>query len=98
MVVVTGMVPVPLAACTLVEALDVEDDDELLDDDEVELPVPPSNTFWIRAVNSELVRLSAVWLAILARPLALETSALPITLISELAADCAESSACAFDQ
>jgi len=61
-VVVTGTVPVPLAGCTLVEALDVEDDDELLDDgdDEVELLVPPSSTCWIRALSCELVRSSAV--------------------------------------
>jgi hypothetical protein len=82
-VVDTGTVPVPLAGCTFVEAVDVDDDDEVLDDDELEVLVPPSNTCWMRAVNCELVRVRALWLAILARPLAWLVSALDIALISE---------------
>ena len=77
---VTGTVPVPTAGaptvlCELDELEEVDDADdelvELLDDDVEELLEPPlmdCSALCTAAESSVLTRLSAVWLAMLARP------------------------------
>ena len=64
-----------------------EDDDEvpeLLDEEE---PVLPFRSFSMPAVSWELVRFSAVWLAMLARPLPSLVSAADIALMTKSVAD-----------
>lgn len=85
--VVSGTVPVPVAGVgDEAEEADVDDDEdalELLDEDEV------PNACWTSAVIWLLTRLSAVWLAILARPFPRLVSASCMTVMSESSADCA---------
>src|SRR5580704_5611250 len=86
--VVSGTVPVPIAGVATagvegVDGLELDDAtalDEPVDD---ELPVwVCCNSLWIAAVSAVLVRLSAVWLARLARPWVSLVMALPMELIS----------------
>jgi len=94
--VVSGTVPVPtagepvrLAELDEPEVEEPVDDplEELDDDDDDELPDSLCSAACTAAVSSELTRLSAMPLAMLALPLAWSTMAAPITLISELSAD-----------
>jgi hypothetical protein len=73
---------VPTAVAGEADEPELVDEDEPDDEDAVDVEFPDS-TFCIAAVNSELTRLSAVPLAMLAKPLARLTSALPIALINE---------------
>jgi hypothetical protein len=87
--IVTGVVPTPVAGAgeeLEVELEDVEDPLDLLDDDDVELP-DGFNACSTRDVISLLTRFKAVELAMPARPFAKFVSAWPMTSISESSAD-----------
>jgi len=73
---------VPTAVAGEADEPELVDEDEPDDEDAVDVEFPDS-TLCMSAVNSELTRLSAVPLAMLAMPLAKLTSALPIALIKE---------------
>src|SRR5580658_1681471 len=85
---VSGTVPVPIAGVATAgaagaDALDPDDDVELEELVGDELPDwVCCNSLWIAAVSAVLVRLSAVWLAMLARPWVRLVMALPMAVIS----------------
>src|SRR5580704_11003349 len=86
---VSGTVPVPVAGAPDVlaeEPLDSDDDALDEEDDEVSDVPPDFSTFSIAADNWVLVRFSAVWLAMLAKPLPKLVSAELMALITELVA------------
>lgn len=107
--VVSGTVPTPTAGEPVELAEPDPEDDEVdeplepleplapLDDDD-ELPDWLCSAACTAAVSSELTRLSAMPLAMLALPFASSVIAVPITLINELSADEACDWACACDQ
>lgn len=85
--VVTDAVPVPVAGkgagAGFDELVELADEDPVAPfDDEPVVPVPLS-TFSTAADSSVLTRLSAVWLAMLARPVARFVMAEPIALMTE---------------
>ena len=102
--VVTGTVPTPTAG----EPVELEELEELADDeveepldpldDDDELPDSLCSAACTAAVSSELTRLSAMPLAMLALPLASSVIAVPITPIRESSAEEALDWACACDQ
>ena len=99
---VSGTVPVPLAgaakATAGVEALDVEDDAVEALDDVVELVDEGLSALCTAAVSAVLTRSKAVWLAMLARPVASVVDAPNIWVMTAELSACDWVPCCALDQ